>query len=405
MNPSIFLFSSFFEVSQETILLGMSLDQRWKIPAQRFGFSLNAASENSASENATLELSGYLFLMLRPTLISADGWKWMRQQVKNNSVPEESAMVLVQNAFIFIRSKNAELLREICSAKNEQDAQSVLDKFPKKIAASSGNSGWSSSDFGRSPSNSGQFFSDKFFCIESAQQIASAEKWLLGTLVKDSEGFMSRQVERKISLSITRCVINTRITPNAMTLFSIALGILGAFFFVSGQKWYDIFGALLFWLHSVLDGCDGEIARLKFLESRWGGLLDFWGDNVVHSAIFCGIAVGYASHSSAAFPLAFLAVIGTLGSAFLAYWNTMRCHQSSANAATEPLFKSVTGPHKNSRAIETILDALARRDFIYLVFLLAGLGKIHWFLWMGAIGSPIYFFVLLFLTLKTKVTL
>ena len=28
-----------------------------------------------------------------------------------------------------------------------------------------------------------------------------------------------------------------------------------------------------------LDGCDGELARLKFKESRWGGLLDFWGDN------------------------------------------------------------------------------------------------------------------------------
>ena len=38
--------------------------------------------------------------------------------------------------------------------------------------------------------------------------------------------------------------------------------------------------------HSILDGCDGELARLKFQESRWGGILDFWGDNVVHSVIF-----------------------------------------------------------------------------------------------------------------------
>src|SRR2546426_3192414 len=36
--------------------------------------------------------------------------------------------------------------------------------------------------------------------------------------------------------------------------------------------------------HSILDGCDGELARLKFQHSRWGAVLDFWCDNVVHVA-------------------------------------------------------------------------------------------------------------------------
>ena len=45
-------------------------------------------------------------------------------------------------------------------------------------------------------------------------------------------------------------------------------------------------GALLFLAHSILDGCDGELARLQFQQSRWGGVLDFWGDNVVHIVIF-----------------------------------------------------------------------------------------------------------------------
>ena len=53
-------------------------------------------------------------------------------------------------------------------------------------------------------------------------------------------------------------------------------------------------GALLFLAHSILDGCDGELARLKFQQSRWGGVLDFWGDNVVHTVIFACMGVGWS---------------------------------------------------------------------------------------------------------------
>jgi hypothetical protein len=114
-------------------------------------------------------------------------------------------------------------------------------------------------------------------------------------LVKDSEGFMSRHLERKISLAVTRKLVETRITPNAMTLVSLGIGLVGASFFVLPPGPGHVVGSLLFWLHSVLDGCDGELARLKFAESRWGGLLDFWGDNVVHSAVFSAIAAGEKS--------------------------------------------------------------------------------------------------------------
>jgi phosphatidylglycerophosphate synthase len=62
-----------------------------------------------------------------------------------------------------------------------------------------------------------------------------------------------------------------------MTLVSLAVGLVGAPFFLSETWGYQLTGALLFLAHSILDGCDGELARLKFLESRTGALLDFWG--------------------------------------------------------------------------------------------------------------------------------
>ena len=88
-----------------------------------------------------------------------------------------------------------------------------------------------------------------------------------------------------------------------MSLISIAVGICGGPFFLSSRPLMQTIGALLFLAHSILDGCDGELARLKFQQSRWGGVLDFWGDNVVHTVIFGCMGVGWSLSAGALWPL------------------------------------------------------------------------------------------------------
>jgi hypothetical protein len=66
------------------------------------------------------------------------------------------------------------------------------------------------------------------------------ENWLLRRLIKDSEGLMSRHLERRISLAVTRNLVDTRITPNAMTLISVGIGLAGAFFFALPQRSYPV---------------------------------------------------------------------------------------------------------------------------------------------------------------------
>ena len=100
----------------------------------------------------------------------------------------------------------------------------------------------------------------------------------------------------------------------------------GARLFAAPKRSQHLLGSILFWLHSVLDGCDGELARLKFAESRWGGLIDFWGDNLVHSAVFSAIAANLHAEKPGRTPflLAASAVAGTLLSATLVYCTTMK---------------------------------------------------------------------------------
>ncbi len=230
----------------------------------------------------------------------------------------------------------------------------------------------------------------------SAADIPEAERHLLRALVKDTEGFMSRHFERRISLAVSRRLASTSVTPNAMTLFSVAIGLVGALFFLRPTPRSETVGALLFLLHSILDGCDGELARLKFQESRWGGLLDFWGDNVVHVAVFSAMAIGWSRAIGATWPLALgsLAVAGTLASAFLVYARTMTKPKDG------PLFTSVAA--SGGSALSRAADALSRRDFIYLVLILSAFGKAQWFLVLTAIGAPLYFLVLVGIALSER---
>jgi phosphatidylglycerophosphate synthase len=209
------------------------------------------------------------------------------------------------------------------------------------------------------------------FPLVGADGTKAAEAWLLQSLIKDTEGFMSRHVERRISLAITRRLVATSITPNAMTLVSLAVGLLGAPFFLSADPLLQVTGSLLFLTHSILDGCDGELARLKFLESPGGARLDFWGDNLVHVAVFASMAIGWSMATDATWPLLLgaLAVTGTAAAAVLV----------SRRSAAAP-----------TASTARLAEAVANRDFIYLVVLLACFGRAHWFLIPVALGTPIF---------------
>jgi 1L-myo-inositol 1-phosphate cytidylyltransferase / CDP-L-myo-inositol myo-inositolphosphotransferase len=227
--------------------------------------------------------------------------------------------------------------------------------------------------------------------VATPSEIPAAERRLLKSLVKDTDGFMARHVERPISLQISRLLAGTAITPNQMSLISVAVGIFGGPFFLFSRPLMQTIGALLLLAHSILDGCDGELARLKFQRSRWGGVLDFWGDNVVHTVIFSCMGIGWSLVAGAIWPLwlGAGAVLGTLGSASFVYWRLMRSKDGD-----ETMFTSVSDAPE--RLLGRLLDSASRRDFIYLVILLALFGRSNWFLVMAGIGAPIYFFLVLF---------
>ena len=158
----------------------------------------------------------------------------------------------------------------------------------------------------------------------------------------------------------------------------IGVGLAGAPFFLSAEPLYQTLGALLFLAHSVLDGCDGELARLRSQQTRLGGLLDFWGDNVVHATIFFFMGLGWSDSSGSTWPVLVGAVasVTTLATAWTVYVRTMR-----ERAGGGPMFTSVVRSKASSAA--RVVDALGKRDFIYLILACAAFGKARSFRIMG----------------------
>ena len=120
-----------------------------------------------------------------------------------------------------------------------------------------------------------------------------AQRGLFSRMRKPVDGLVSRTINRRISLAITGLFIDTSMTPNQMTIVANIIGAFGVYFTWQGTWGTLALGAFLVQMQSVLDGCDGEIARLKFQSSRMGEWLDNVLDDTVN--VLYGLALGVAS--------------------------------------------------------------------------------------------------------------
>lgn len=131
-----------------------------------------------------------------------------------------------------------------------------------------------------------------------------AETLLLRSLLKPTDGLISRTINRRISLRVTRLLLSTSLTPNQMTIIASVFGFAAILIVALGGVPWLAAGAVLLQVQSILDGCDGEISRLKYIRSRLGEWLDQVLDDVVNVGFFAAAGLVLAAEgSSVALPL------------------------------------------------------------------------------------------------------
>ena len=162
----------------------------------------------------------------------------------------------------------------------------------------------------------GEFWID----VDDEKTYKLAEKKLLATLKKTSDGPVSRYLNRPISTRITRHLLRTDITPNHVSFFSFILAMLGAFLFFSGGYINLVIGAILAQVSSVIDGCDGEIARLKFQVTEFGGWFDAVLDRYADAFLLFGLTyyVYFINNNFLYIAIGFLAIVGAFMNSYTA---------------------------------------------------------------------------------------
>jgi phosphatidylglycerophosphate synthase len=118
-----------------------------------------------------------------------------------------------------------------------------------------------------------------------------AERKLDRWLVKPTDGIYAR-LNRRISIPISRQFIKFPVTANMVTIFTLGVGFASGAFFALGGYWNTLLGALLCLWSSILDGCDGEVARLKLQESAFGCWLETVCDYLFYLILFVGMTLG-----------------------------------------------------------------------------------------------------------------
>ena len=198
---------------------------------------------------------------------------------------------------------------------------------------------------------------------------------------KPQDGFVSRFLNRPISRRITRFLLKFPIHPNAWTISIFILPLVAGAFLIRGDYVSIVIGAAIFQVFSILDGCDGEIARAKNLEAKLGERLDYFCDFI--ASLLYVLTLGLGLHrSSEGIVCAVLITANEL---------LLRAGKSQTAVAPSTLNKSFYARHRTMIGHSGLLNLgerfvwwlfqLTKRDMALVVFLmLALLGLAQWIL-------------------------
>jgi phosphatidylglycerophosphate synthase len=127
--------------------------------------------------------------------------------------------------------------------------------------------------------------------VSTPQEATKAEHRLRASIIKSTDGRLAR-FNRRLSIPLSVVLIRyARLSPHVMSVLLTVIGVYAGWLFSRSEYVAGVVAALLSWVASVLDGCDGELARLQYKESAFGCWLDTAGDYVYYVAIFAGITM------------------------------------------------------------------------------------------------------------------
>jgi phosphatidylglycerophosphate synthase len=185
--------------------------------------------------------------------------------------------------------------------------------------------------------------------VRRKRDLDRAEAALYRRLGTSNDSGVDNVLHRRCSVLITRLLVRTSVTPNQVSLASLAIGAGAIWSFWNATPASGALGIVLYALACIVDHSDGELARLTFEESRFGAHLDWAIDTLIHSLLI--LAMGLSAGGG---PI--MVVVGAVGGVGVTL---------SALCARYMSHEIEVGP-----SVGGVLKNIGNRDLFYFLLLL-----------------------------------
>ena len=130
--------------------------------------------------------------------------------------------------------------------------------------------------------------------VDQPGGVRQVKNMLFSQVTKTTSGFVSRHINARLSIPTSKLLVETSLSPHAITVLLVLTTGLYSAYLVSIARDYStlLIGGILWQLAAVFDRCDGEVARVKLCESKFGAWFDTVTDNFAYLCGYLGTLVG-----------------------------------------------------------------------------------------------------------------
>ena len=179
------------------------------------------------------------------------------------------------------------------------------------------------------------------------------------------DGIVSRYLNRPLSRPAARALRGTPITPNGVTAFTLLLAFATGAMIAAG---WNIAGGILIQAVSVIDGVDGELARLKAQATRFGAVFDAVTDRYGDAAMLAGMTV-YAARFEAHSHAEFVGMLA-LGAALIVSYSRARIEADLPDVLEAGRMDSIFGlASRDVRSLVAAVGTVAGQCYWTLIVL------------------------------------
>jgi len=237
---------------------------------------------------------------------------------------------------------------------------------------------------------------DSFYEINDRKTLITSEKYISRHIRRQSGGIVAQTINKRISIPLSRLLAHAGIHPNVITLTNYTLGLFGVYLLLDSSHTANIAAGLIIQAVSIIDGCDGEVARMKIRFSKLGGILDTVCDHTLAILIIAAATRRvYMAFDIELFIIIFSMI--TLGVIAIIGWNTVYLVKYSSSYSFSGFSKEFLSPLSKTSFLAKLISILqycVRKEvyslsimffcffnaIVYYTFLFAVFGSVGFFL-------------------------